>query len=544
MTAGRWQGKEVPYIGEWVQHEELIANGEYATLAANFTAEDFSPKRWVDLARQAGMGYLVLTAKHHEGFALWHSRSDPFNAVDASACRRDLVAELAEACRDGGIRLGLYYSHCVDWREAHAGNLPGDEKNPERPPAHGRMWGNDWDFPPGNAAGFDEYLRRKVEPQLSELLSDYGDLALIWFDTPTASLQPQQAQRLRDLIKSHQPGCLVGGRIGHGFQDFDSLGDNQVPLRALQRPGESCMTLNDTWGYKEHDQQWAEPAEVIALLSACTARNANLLLNVGPRADGTLPEPAIARLNEVGRWMNQHGSAIHGGSASDLEWQPPWGELVRTGSHLHAIVQDQHCRQILLPHPAVSIESVVVEHATAVTWKRLPPPSADWLAIELPPPSDAMPRHITIRCAKVPTWPPQRSAMPGADLRLAAAAGVTATAQQWDGFGHAGQRISWDFAIGQAGRFLVYAGCGGDRYAEWYGGHHLAIHIGSLGVEAVIQAGTPETGRQWQHYPLHRCLLGELDLNAGSHRLELLIHSTSGAAAASIPFLLLERCGP
>ena len=126
---------------------------------------------------------------------------------------------------------------------------------------------------------------------------------------------------------------------------------------------------------------------------------------------------------------------------------------------------------------------------------------------------------------------------------LAAASGLTATAQHWDGFGHAGQRISWDFAIGQAGRFRVFAGCGGDRYAEWYGGHHLAVHIGSLAVEAVIHAGIPETGRQWQHYPLHRCLLGELDLSAGSHRLELLIHSTSGTAAASIPFLLLERCG-
>lgn len=510
VAAGSWEGRQVDYIGEWIQHGERIPGRRYRDLGHGFTADRFIARDWVATAMDAGARYLVLTAKHHEGFALWHSRCDPFNAVEGAACRRDLLAELAEACRDAGLPLGLYYSHCVDWSEAHGGNLPCDRKDD-------RTWGNDWDFPRGDAVGFDAYLRRKVEPQLTELLTGYGDIALIWFDTPTAGLRPDQAQRLRDLVKRLQPGCLIGGRIGHGLQDFDGLGDNQVPRTALARPGEACMTLNDTWGYKAHDHAWADPAEVVGLLAACTARNCNLLLNVGPRADGTLPEAATARLAAVGAWLRRHGAAIHGAGAAGLPSDPPWGQVTLNGNALHAIVTDGTLDAIALPTM-----------------------DGGWLTVQPGRSEDGMPLHAAVPCADPPRFPSIPAEDPSGALDLPAASGRHG-GQPWSGCLHGGQQAAYRVRLAAPGRFRISLVCGGERYGQWYGGHEIELRGGGTAKRIVLDGGAMERGRRWQHYPARSAVLGDFDLPGGEQELTLAMLATASSSPAHLPLLRLRR---
>ena len=303
VTEGEWKGKQVPYIGEWIMHEERIPKAEYSKLAQKFKPVHFNAREWVRLAESAGMRYIVFTAKHHEGFAMYHSKVDPYNIVDATPFKRDVLAELAEACRGSKVKLCIYYSHCVDWNEPHGGNLASDIK-----PNYGNdpnyvenTWGNDWDFPNGTPEGFAEYLERKVKPQLRELLTNYGPIGLIWFDTPTKSFSLQQALEIKALVKELQPNCLVSARIGHGLGDYDVLGDNEMPDKVRPRISEACITLNDTWGYKAHDQNWKSAEVVRKMLTKANGKNTNVLLNIGPQPYGRFPAPAIAVLKELAK---------------------------------------------------------------------------------------------------------------------------------------------------------------------------------------------------------------------------------------------------
>ena len=556
VPAGVWEGRQVPYIGEWIQHEELIPLAEYEKLAALFTAEHFNATQWVATALAAGMRYVVLTAKHHEGFALWDSRCDSFSSVSAAACGRDIVRELADACHVGGLRLGLYYSHCVDWHEAHGGNLPDDIKEPTRLSGHGRTWGNDWDFQAGTAAGFESYLRNKVEPQLTELLTGYGDIALIWFDTPTASLQPAQAERLRDLIKHHQPGCLVGGRIGHGFQDFDSLGDNQVPTSPLQRPGETCMTLNDTWGYKAHDHAWAAASEVIGLLAACTATNANLLLNVGPMADGRLPTPALTCLTQVGDWLASSGNAIYGCGAAAMPNEFPWGIVTRRDSVAHLLINDPTCSEIAVPLPQnaelkstrlISRQASRQDSGQLVKTSCSHTPAGSWLSITLSPVLNDLPRHVKLQFTVEPEWDQVPAEDPTGVLVLTPRAAVGTfgptglKGERWNGWAAVGDSVTWNVRCQAAGRFRIEVLCGGERYGEWYGGHTLELRSTNGYVNGLIHNGTREIGRAAQHYPIYNVELGEIELREGLQTLTLGITSTSGREPAHFPGLRLYR---
>jgi alpha-L-fucosidase len=406
VAAGSWNGRQVSYIGEWIQHSEQIPNEQYQRLAAGFTGLAFDAKAWAVAARRAGMRYVVLTAKHHEGFALWHSQYDNFNVVEATPFGRDVVAELAAACRAEGLRIGLYYSQCVDWHEPHGGNLPKDVKNPTRAKGKGRTWGNDWDFPPGTPHGFDAYLRRKVEPQLTELLTNYGDIALIWFDTPTPGLKQEQAIRLRDLVKRLQPGCLVSGRIGRGCQDFDNLADNEVPKTLRSRLAESCITLNDTWGYKAHDQAWKSPEQVLSILLNCTSRDVNMLLNIGPTAEGRLPALSLDCLEAVGSWMNRHGAAIHGARPAGLGLEPPWGWITLSGNAAHLLIKDTGTTtiDITLPAPIQTVLGITDSANRDVSWRRITTPSGDLLACSVAAEAPGLPRHVILNCSAPPTW--------------------------------------------------------------------------------------------------------------------------------------------
>ena len=295
LLAGEYRGKRIPHIGEWIQSMYRIPNAEYSQLAKIFNPIYFDAEEWVLTAKAAGMNYMVVTSKHHEGFCLFDSAYDDFNCVKGSPFGRDIIGELAEACRKHGMKLGLYYSQEFDWHEPNGGGYTSKIMNCGEMP-----WTNNWDFPDNAHKSYDLYFRTKVLTQVREILTKYGDLCLIWFDTPNV-ISPSQSRELFDLVKSLQPDCLVNTRIGNGLGDYRSMGDNEIPDEYMNDIlVETPATLNQTWGFKYFDADWKSADEVLRIKKHLNDRGVNYLLNVGPDHLGRIPAPAQDILREVG----------------------------------------------------------------------------------------------------------------------------------------------------------------------------------------------------------------------------------------------------
>lgn len=311
--AGEYRGKRTNRIAEWIMNDLNIPKEEYRGLADRFNPSQFDADRIVKQAKDWGMRYLVFTTKHHDGFAMYHSRVSPYNITDATACRRDILRELADACRKYGLRLGLYYSQAQDWDDPD-----------------GYQYGKD-----NTGKNFQAYLERKCLPQIKELLTQYGDIALMWFDTPMG-ISPEQSRRIFDLVKSLQPNCIVSGRIGNGLGEYMTTGDNFIPRLPYPGDWEIPATLNDTWGFSKYDHNWKRPEDIIRLLLKINSRGGNYLLNIGPDGSGRVPEDSLRILNRVGTYVRENQDAIFGtkrvgGYAYELEW----AELTRKDYRLY-----------------------------------------------------------------------------------------------------------------------------------------------------------------------------------------------------------------
>jgi alpha-L-fucosidase len=301
IPAGEWQGKRSLGLGEWIMNRSKIPVREYEKLASQFNPVKFDPDAWVELAQDAGMKYIVITSKHHDGFAMFKSTVSPYNVVDATPFKRDVLKELADACAKRGMRLGFYYSQSQDWHEKDGA-------------------GNSWDFGPDQTPdgkdlkNYDSYLRGKAEPQVKELLTAYGPVALIWFDTPRM-MTPERGQRFADLVRTLQPNTLIDGRLGREG-DYRSTGDNVIPPEASTEAWETPATINDTWGFRKDDTNWKSPGQITFKLVDIVSKGGNYLLNVGPTAEGVIPQPSQGILRAVGRWLKVNGEAVYGASAS------------------------------------------------------------------------------------------------------------------------------------------------------------------------------------------------------------------------------------
>ena len=302
LLAGEYRDQRVKTYAEWIQSYAAIPNAEYELLARSFNPVYFNADEWIKLAKDAGMKYFVFTSKHHDGFAMFHSKADKYNVVDATPFGRDVVAELAEACYKHGLKFGLYYSQELDWHHPHGGGY--DQPSTS---CAGVSWDNSWDYPDRSKKDFSICFEEKIKPQVTELLQNYGDLCLMWFDVPH-TISKEQSLELNQLVKTLQPDCLINSRIGNGAYDYVSLGDNEYPeempresLKDVDMNDthgfkyspyglyETAGTLNGSWSFKYYDQNWITPEQVIARREKLNSLGINYLLNVGPDGLGGIP---------------------------------------------------------------------------------------------------------------------------------------------------------------------------------------------------------------------------------------------------------------
>jgi alpha-L-fucosidase len=322
VPAGTYKGQRVNRIGEWIMNRGKIPVADYQAFAKQFNPVKYDPDAWVRMAKDAGMKYIVITAKHHDGFALFDSKASTWDIADATPYHKDLLKPLAEACRKYGIKLGFYYSQAQDW------NNPGGAAsrkvasegwaNPDsaRIDAYTAANNGHWD-PAQTTKTMSQYINEVAVPQVKELLTNYGDVAVLWWDTPT-NMTDEYAEKFNELLKL-QPNIITNDRLKRPNYPGDyKTPEQRIPnLNELDgKDWETCMTMNETWGYKSYANNWKSAETLVRNLIDIASKGGNYLLNVGPKADGTFPQESIDLLKQVGDWMKVNGEAIYNTEAS------------------------------------------------------------------------------------------------------------------------------------------------------------------------------------------------------------------------------------
>ena len=339
VPAGVYHGERYQRIGEWIMSAARIPIPEYEGFVHQFNPVKYDADAWVRAAKDAGMKYIIITSKHHDGFAIFDSKVSSYDIVDAAPYHRDALKALADAAHRQGMRFGVYYS-IMDWHHP-------DAQAPNAPEYNSRTWSN---------PNFGRYVETYMKPQLRELLTQYPNIDVLWFDGEwVADWSDERGQALYDWLHAIKPSLIINNRVGHTRQGLSGLnkegriglGDFGTPEQRVPPEGlpgvdwETCMTMNDTWGYKSFDDNWKDTRTLLRTLIDVASKGGNFLLNVGPTAQGEIPYQSLARLREMGDWMRVNGEAIYATSVSPYG-APAWGRYTArsSGGRVYALVFD------------------------------------------------------------------------------------------------------------------------------------------------------------------------------------------------------------
>ena len=542
VPAGTWKDEQIPSLGEWIMRNAKIPIPEYEALSAQFDPIEFDADAWVALAKDAGMKYLVITSKHHDGFCMFDSPSNPYNIVDSTPFGRDIMAELAEACRTHDVRLGFYYSQAQDWH-APGGAGHWEEAEP----------GKDWHGYARPAEDFAAYLEAVVKPNVHELLTQYGPIGLIWFDTPVA-ITKEQSEALRDLVHELQPECLVSGRVGHDVGDYGSMGDNQIPVGRMGGDWETPATLNDTWGFKSYDHNWKSVDTLLYLLVDLASKGVNYLLNVGPTAEGLIPAPSVELLEAIGEWMDVNGEAIHGTDASPYPYELDWGRLTQKGDTLYLLIVKWPDGRLELPglRSRIASATLLADPSRSVPFIQT---STDdgWhsLAVELSGPApDPCVSVLRLELGGVVDVDDSPLQQPDGTLVLPAhmaeiSGGVTidrgGIAQGWTG---TAPQASWQFRLQRSGRYRAEVLVGVNRNAEWVMGTEVRLQVAGHELRAELCKDRASDSPRAQYHAEAVCVVGEVEISdAGALQACLQATRVAGGAGLRLSEVRLCRLG-
>jgi alpha-L-fucosidase len=336
VPAGEWKGQKIPGAGEWIMQQAKIPVSQYEQLAKRFNPVKFDANQWVRMAKDAGMKYIVITSKHHDGFCMWDSKVTDYDIADATPFKKDVLKELARACKKQGIRLCFYHS-IMDWHH---------------PDAQAPFYPNYNDTNLSNP-NFARYVENYLRPQVKELITNYGPLGVLWFDGEwIKDWTEPQGKDMYNYVRGLQPDIIINNRVGKGRKGMEGLSkseeyagdfgtpEQQIPPTGL--PGvdwETCMTMNDTWGYSSYDQNWKSTEDLIRKLADIASKGGNFLLNVGPTSEGLIPQASVERLAAMGQWMKVNSESIYGTTASPIG-APAWGRCTAKPGRLYLHVFD------------------------------------------------------------------------------------------------------------------------------------------------------------------------------------------------------------
>jgi len=524
IPAGIWKGQPVGSAGEWIMFGGKILPAEYEPLINQFNPVKFDAKEWVRIAKDAGMKYIVITSKHHDGFCLFDSALTDYDVM-STPFKRDIMKELADECHKQGLKICWYHS-ILDWH--HPDYLPRGEGSP-RP----------WDTRPTEGASYDRYIEY-MKGQLRELLTKYGELGILWFDGGWEH-KPEEhhAQEVVDLIRGLQPQIIINNRICIP-QDYDTP-EQHIPATGIPgRDWETCMTMNGTWGFKQNDHNWKSSEDLIRKLVDIVSKGGNFLLNVGPTAEGLIPGASVERLAAMGDWLKVNGESIYGASASVFK-RLAWGRCTTKPGTLFLHVFDWPkdgrleapgllnpvTKAYLLSDPQQALTAEASGEDVIVTVPtQAPDPIASVVVLEI----DGEPNVII---------PAIKQAADGTVALKAIDAEIHGTSAKYEDHGkldnigywvNPKDTVSWEFELKARGAFQVaitYA-C-----AKGVGGSTYAITVGDQEVPGKIK----DTG-SWTDFITEE--IGALEIDKpGRHTLTVVPKTMPGAAVMNLKAVTL-----